>query len=53
MLILISNATLSSNDESLDSKLIEDGSIEQSIPETTEQTFDEIPEIPEVPQKDK
>jgi preprotein translocase subunit SecG len=52
-LILISNATLSSNDESLDSKLIEDGSIEQSIPETTEQTFDEIPEIPEVPQKDK
>jgi hypothetical protein len=50
---LISNATLSSNDESLDSKLIEDGSFEQSIPETTEQTFDEIPEIPEVPQEDK
>ena len=52
-LILISNATLSSNDESLDSKLIEDGSIEQSIPETTEQTFDEIPEIPEVPEVPK
>ena len=51
-LILISNATLSSNDESLDSKLIENGSIEQSIPETTEQTFDEIPEVPEVPKKD-
>tara|TARA_A100000164_G_scaffold370132_1_gene395745 strand:+ start:1312 stop:1593 length:282 start_codon:yes stop_codon:yes gene_type:complete len=47
-LILISNITLSSGEGSLDSKLIENDSIEQTIPETPEQIIEEIPEIPEI-----
>ena len=47
-LILISNITLSSGEGSLDSKLIENDSTEQTIPETPEQIIEEIPEIPEI-----
>lgn len=46
-LILISNVTLSSGDGVSESKLIQDGSMQEIIPETPEQTLEEIPEIPE------
>ena len=45
-LILISNVTLSSGEGPTDSKLLQDGTIQQTIPETPEQTLEEIPEIP-------
>ena len=46
-LILISNVTLSSGEGVSESKLIQDGSMQEIIPETPEQTLEEIPEIPE------
>ena len=46
-LILISNVTLSSGEVVSESKLIQDGSMQEIIPETPEQTLEEIPEIPE------
>ena len=46
-LILISNVTLSSGEVVSESKLIQDGSMQETIPETPEQTLEEIPEIPE------
>ena len=45
-LILISNVTLTSSNETDDSRLFEDGSIQQTIPEAPIESFDEIPEIP-------
>lgn len=53
VLILISNATLSSGNTVEDSKLLDDTSTQQSIPETLpdsqESIPEEIPEIPEIP----
>jgi hypothetical protein len=53
-LILISNVTLSSGEGATDSKLLQDGTIQQTIPETPEQTLEEIPEIPaaDIPEND-
>ena len=51
-LILISNVTLSTGEGISDSKLIDDGSLQQTIPEIPEQSIDEIPEIPEIPEID-
>ena len=49
-LILISNVTLSSGGGVSDSKLLQEGTQQQSIPEIPAQEIDEIPEIPgEVP----
>ncbi|MDC0872144.1 preprotein translocase subunit SecG [Flavobacteriaceae bacterium] len=49
-LILISNVTLSSGEGVSDSKLLEDGTLQQFIPETPAQQIEEIPEIPaEIP----
>src|SRR5210317_748858 len=49
-LILISNVTLSSGEGVSDSKLLEDGIPQQTIPETPAQEIEEIPEIPaEIP----
>ena len=49
-LILISNVTLSSGEGVSDSKLLQEGARQESIPETPAQDIDEIPEIPaEVP----
>lgn len=49
-LILISNVTLSSGEGVSDSKLLQEGTQQQSIPEIPAQEIDEIPEIPaEVP----
>ena len=49
-LILISNVTLSSGEGVSDSKLLQEGTQQQSIPESPAQEIDEIPEIPaEVP----
>ena len=49
-LILISNVTLSSGEGVSDSKLLEDGTLQQPIPETPAQQIEEIPEIPaEIP----
>jgi hypothetical protein len=45
---LISNVTLSSGEGISDSKLLEDSSLQQAIPEIPEQSIDEIPEIPEI-----
>ena len=45
-LILISNVTISSGEAVSDSKLLEDGTIQQTIPETPDQSIEEIPEIP-------
>jgi len=45
-LILISNVTISSGEDVSDSKLLEDGTIQQTIPETPDQSIEEIPEIP-------
>jgi preprotein translocase subunit SecG len=51
-LILISNVTISSGEVVSDSKLLEDGTIQQTIPETPDQSLEEIPEIPaaEIPE---
>ena len=53
VLILISNATLSSGSTVQDSKLLEDAAPQQSIPESLpdsqEAIPEEIPEIPEIP----
>ncbi len=51
-LILISNVTISSGEVVSDSKLLEDGTIQQTIPETPDQSIEEIPEIPatEIPE---
>lgn len=51
-LILISNVTISSGEVVSDSKLLEDGTIQQTIPETPNQSIEEIPEIPatEIPE---
>ena len=46
VLILISNVTLSSGEGVSDSKLLEEDTIQQTIPETLEQSIEEIPEIP-------
>ena len=52
VLILISNATLTPNNKSQDSKLLEEGATEQNIPdnfpEIQEVMPEEIPDIPEV-----
>jgi preprotein translocase subunit SecG len=52
VLILISNATLTPNNKSQDSKLLEEGATEQNIPdnfpEIQEIMPEEIPDIPEV-----
>jgi len=45
-LILISNVTIPSGEVVSDSKLLEDGTIQQTIPETPDQSIEEIPEIP-------
>lgn len=45
-LILISNVTISSGEDVSDSKLLEDGTIQQTIPETPDQSIEEVPEIP-------
>jgi preprotein translocase subunit SecG len=47
-LILISNVTLSSGEGISDSKLLDDSSLQQAIPEIPEQSIDEILEIPEI-----
>ena len=53
ILILMSNVSLSSGTNVSDSKLLQDNAIQQSIPETlpesTEEAYEEIPEIPEIP----
>jgi preprotein translocase subunit SecG len=53
VLILISNATLSSGSTVQDSKLLEDSvpqqSIPESLPDSQEAIPEEIPEIPEIP----
>jgi preprotein translocase subunit SecG len=52
VLILISNATLTPNNKSQDSKLFEEGATEQNIPgnfpEIQEVMPEEIPDIPDV-----
>jgi preprotein translocase subunit SecG len=49
ILILISNATLTTRNENEDSKLLQEDVLDQSIPETIPETQDEIPVIPEIP----
>jgi hypothetical protein len=49
ILILISNATLTTRSENEDSKLLQEDFYDQSIPETIPETQDEIPVIPEIP----
>ena len=48
VLILLSNISLGTNTGSSDSRLLEDNTIEQSIPEVIQETLPET--IPEVPQ---
>ena len=53
ILILMSNVSLSPGTSVSDSKLLQDNAIRQSIPESlpesTEEAYEEIPEIPEIP----
>lgn len=53
ILILMSNVSLSPGTGVSDSKLLQDSAIQQSIPESlpesTEEAYKEIPEIPEIP----
>ena len=50
VLILISNVTLSSGSAEQDSRLLQEGAVEQTIPETIPETKEVIPsEIPELP----
>jgi len=50
VLILISNVTLTSGSSSQDSKLLQEGTIEQTIPETIPEAQEFFPqEIPEIP----
>ncbi len=53
ILILMSNVSLSPGTSISDSKLLQDNAIRQSIPESlpesTEEAYEEIPEIPEIP----
>ena len=57
-LILVSNITLSSGNDAIDSKLLEDSSIPENFENSIEQSIQEIPEantnqvpIPEIPGK--
>ena len=57
-LILISNITLSSGNDAIDSKLLEDSSIPENFENPIDQSIQEIPEantnqvpIPEIPEK--
>ena len=52
ILILISNATLTTRNENEDSKLLQEDVYDQSIPEAIPETQDEIPVIPEIPSSD-
>ena len=53
ILILISNVTLTPGSTSQDSKLLQEGATQQTIPETIPESQEvipeEIPEIPEIP----
>jgi len=53
ILILISNVTLTPGSNSQDSKLLQEGATQQTIPETIPESQEgipeEIPEIPEIP----
>jgi len=49
VLILISNVALTPGNTSQDSKLLQEGATQQTIPESQEVVPEEIPEIPEIP----